>query len=197
MTTHNLNTPLTRADILQLHAGDLVYLSGTIITARDRAHERILHSPEIPFDLEGAAIYHCGPIMRRGQEGRGGNNCEGAQWTVVAAGPTTSSRLNSQTPDLLNRFHVHATIGKGGMSVTDAMRDRCVYLAYTGGCAAIAADHIDSVRDVHWLDLGMAEAVWVLDVHNFGPLIVGIDAHGRNLFSEVQERARDRLSILS
>lgn len=83
------------------------------------------------------------------------------------------------------------------MSVTDAMRDRCVYLAYTGGCAAIAADHIDSVRDVHWLDLGMAEAVWVLDVHNFGPLIVGIDAHGRNLFSEVQERVMDRLSILS
>ena len=197
MTIHNLNTPLTLSDILPLHVGDLVYLSGTIITARDRAHERILHSPEIPFDLEGAAVYHCGPIMRREHRGKGGNSCEGAQWMVVAAGPTTSSRLNSQTPDLLNRFHVHATIGKGGMSVTDAMRDRCVYLAYTGGCAAIAADHIDSVRDVYWLDLGMAEAVWVLDVHNFGPLIVGIDAHGRNLFSEVQERVMDRLSILS
>jgi fumarate hydratase subunit beta len=112
---------------------------------------------------------------------------------VIAAGPTTSSRLNSQTTDILDRFGVHAIIGKGGMSIGDAMRDRCAYLAYTGGCAAVAADHVSAVRGVHWIDLGMTEAVWVLEMRDFGPLIVGIDAYGKNLFDEVQRRAEKRL----
>lgn len=183
MTTHHLSTPLTLSDVTRLRAGDLVYLSGTVMTVRDQACNRILEASEIPFDLENAVIYHCGPIVR-GVDG---------SWEVIAAGPTTSSRLNSQTTDILDRFGVHAIIGKGGMSIADAMRGRCAYLAYTGGCAAVAADHISSVRGVHWIDLGMAEAVWVLEVRDFGPLIVGIDSHGRNLFDEVQRRAEKRL----
>lgn len=186
MATHHLSTPLTISDVTRLRAGDLVYLSGTVMTVRDRACSRILQASdasEIPFDLENAVIYHCGPIVR----GVAGS------WEVIAAGPTTSSRLNSQTTDILDRFGVHAIIGKGGMSIADAMRDRCAYLAYTGGCAAVAADHISSVRGVHWIDLGMAEAVWVLEMRDFGPLIVGIDSHGRNLFDEVQRRAEKRL----
>lgn len=189
MTTYHLSTPLTLHDIIQLHAGDLVFLSGTVLTARDRAHDRILQASEIPFDLENAVIYHCGPIIKKTDK-------TGGSWQVIAAGPTTSDRLNMQTAELLNRFDVRAIIGKGGMSVTDAMRNRCVYLAGVGGCAAIAADHIDSVRDVYWIDLGMPEAVWVFEVHDFGPLIVGIDAHGRNLFDDVQARARKRLSVM-
>ena len=186
MTTHHLSTPLTLSDVTGLRAGDLVYLSGTVLTVRDQACNRVLEASEIPFDLENSVIYHCGPIIR-GVDG---------SWEVIAAGPTTSSRLNSQTADILDRFGVHAIIGKGGMSIADAMRDRCAYLAYTGGCAAVAADHIDSVRGVHWIDLGMAEAVWVLEVRDFGPLIVGIDSHGRNLFDEVQRRAETRLSAV-
>ena len=189
MTTHHLSTPLTISDVTRLRAGDLVYLSGTVMTVRDRACNRILEASEaseIPFDLENAVIYHCGPIVR-GVDG---------SWEVIAAGPTTSSRLNSQTTDILDRFGVHAIIGKGGMSIADAMRGRCAYLAYTGGCAAVAADHISSVRGVHWIDLGMAEAVWVLEMRDFGPLIVGIDAYGRNLFDEVQRRAETRLSVV-
>jgi len=202
MATHNLHIPLTESDIVRLRAGDLVYLSGRIITARDRAHGRMLQAADrggagdggevrggVPFDLEGAVIYHCGPIMA-GTPG---------SWKVVAAGPTTSARLNAETAELLKRFRVRAVIGKGGMSisVTEAMRDRCVYLAATGGCAATAADCVDSVCSVHWIDLGMPEAVWVLDVLDFGPLVVGIDAHGRNLYHEVQARARDRLSAIA
>ncbi len=183
MTIHHLSTPLTLPAVARLHAGDLVYLSGTVMTVRDRACNRILGASDIPFDLENAVIYHCGPIVRE---------VDGS-WEVIAAGPTTSSRLNSQTADILDRFGVHAIIGKGGMSIADAMRDRCAYLAYTGGCAAVAADHIDSVRGVNWIDLGMAEAVWVLEMRDFGPLIVGIDSHGRNLFDEVQRRAEKRL----
>ena len=189
MAIHHLSTPLTISDVTRLRAGDLVYLNGTVMTVRDRACGRILaasEESEIPFDLENAVIYHCGPIVR-GAEG---------SWEVIAAGPTTSSRLNSQTTDILDRFGVHAIIGKGGMSIADAMRDRCAYLAYTGGCAAVAADHISAVRGVHWIDLGMAEAVWVLEIRDFGPLIVGIDAYGRNLFDEVQRRAEKRLSAV-
>ncbi|PXF60726.1 MAG: fumarate hydratase [Candidatus Methanogaster sp.] len=191
MTTHHLSTPLTISDVTRLHAGDLVYLNGTVMTARDRACSRILaasEASEIPFDLENAVIYHCGPIVREVDEN--------GSWDVIAAGPTTSSRLNSQTTDILDRFGVHAIIGKGGMSIADAMRDRCAYLAYTGGCAAVAAGHISSVRGVHWIDLGMAEAVWVLEVRDFGPLIVGIDSHGRNLFEEVQRRGERRMLAL-
>ena len=186
MTTHHLSAPLTLSDVTRLRAGDLVYLNGTVMTVRDRACNRILgasDASEIPFDLENAVIYHCGPIVG-GTEG---------SWEVIAAGPTTSSRLNSQTTDILDRFGVHAIIGKGGMSIGDAMRDRCAYLAYTGGCAAVAADHVSAVRGVHWIDLGMTEAVWVLEMRDFGPLIVGIDSHGRNLFDEVQRRAEKRL----
>ena len=186
MAVHHLSTPLALSDVVQLQAGDLVYLSGTVMTVRDRACDRILKASEIPFDLDNAVIYHCGPIIAKAD----------GSWKVIAAGPTTSSRLDSQTADLLDRFGVHAIIGKGGMSIADAMRDRCVYFAYTGGCAAVAADHIDSVHGVHWIDLGMAEAVWVLDVRNFGPLIVGIDTHGRNLFDEVRKRAEKRLSAM-
>jgi len=190
MTTHHLSTPLTISDVTRLRAGDLVYLNGTVMTAvRDRACSRILaasDASEIPFDLENAVIYHCGPIVR----GVAGS------WEVIAAGPTTSSRLNSQTTDILGRFGVHAIIGKGGMSIADAMRDRCAYLAYTGGCAAVAADHVSAVHSVHWIDLGMAEAVWVLGIRDFGPLIVGIDSHGRNLFDEVHRRAEKRMSVV-
>ena len=74
-------------------------------------------------------------------------------------------------------------------NVSGAMKNRCVYLAYTGGCAALAAELIKEVKTVHWLDLGMPEAVWVLTVEEFGPLIVGVDAKGKDIFAEVREKA--------
>ena len=177
---HHLTTPLTQDDIMELQAGDIVYLSGTIYTARDEAHLRILEltneDKPLPFDLEGAALYHCGPLM---QKDKGG-------WRTVAAGPTTSARMTDMTPQVLDNYNIRAIIGKGGMkNIAPVLEDRCVYLAYTGGCAALAVDMIKGVRDVHWLDLGMPEAVWVLEVENFGPLIVGVDARGRDLYGEV------------
>ncbi len=177
---HHLTTPLTRDDIMELQAGDIVYLSGTIYTARDEAHLRILELTDegkpLPFDLEGAALYHCGPLM---QKDKGG-------WRTVAAGPTTSARMTDMTPQVLDNYNIRAIIGKGGMkNIAPVLEDRCVYLAYTGGCAALAVDMIKDVRDVHWLDMGMPEAVWVLEVENFGPLVVGVDAKGRDLYEEV------------
>ena len=168
-----------------LKCGDVVYLSGTILTARDEAHARILEFSEknepLLFSLDGAAIYHCGPLMKQTEDG----------WEVVAAGPTTSARMISMTPSLLDLYDVHVLIGKGGMeSLSSSFKDRCVYLAYTGGCAALAARAIKKVKGFHWLDLGMAEAVWELEIENFGPLIVGMDSNGNDLFSDVKEKAK-------
>ena len=185
---HHLQTPMKIEDIEKLNAGDIVYISGEILTARDEAHARILEmeekGEELPFSLEGAVVYHCGPLMQKTV--KGGRE----EWKVVSAGPTTSGRMSKMTPPLLKAHNVRAIIGKGGMkNVSEAMKDRCVYLAYTGGCAALAAELIKEVKTVHWLDLGMPEAVWVLRVEKFGPLIVGIDTKGKDIFAEVREKA--------
>ncbi len=186
MTEHHLTIPLNLNEIMELTAGDIVYLSGTVYTARDEAHLRILELTDegkpLPFDLEGAVIYHCGPLMKE----------EGDGWRAVAAGPTTSARMTDMTPGLLDNYSVRAIIGKGGMKdIAPVLKDRCVYLAYTGGCAALAVDMIKDVKGVHWLELGMPEAVWVLEVQDFGPLIVGVDALGTDLFGKVMDRAGD------
>ncbi|ADI74511.1 hydro-lyase, Fe-S type, tartrate/fumarate subfamily, beta subunit [Methanohalobium evestigatum Z-7303] len=182
---HYLYTPIDKQDIMKLNTGDIVYLTGTVLTARDEAHKRILEIAEkgknLPFELNGSVVYHCGPLMKKDNGG----------WDVVAAGPTTSSRMSGMTPELLEKFNVRALVGKGGMqNVSDSMKNRCVYLAYTGGCAALAVESIKKVSNVYWLDLGMPEAVWELEIKNFGPLIVGIDAKGNDLYSEITERAK-------
>jgi len=188
---YHLQTPLKIEDIEKLNAGDIVYISGEVLTARDEAHARILEMEEkgekLPFSLEGAVIYHCGPLMQQTETG----------WKVISAGPTTSGRMSKMTPPLLKAHEVRAIIGKGGMKgVADSLKNRCIYLAYTGGCAALAAELIKEVKTVHWLDLGMPEAVWVLRVEKFGPLIVGIDAKGKDIFAEVRGKAEKVLERL-
>lgn len=184
---YHLKTPLTKEEIQELNVGDIIYLSGEILTARDEAHARMLELEEkgesLPFSLEGGVIYHCGPLMQKTDEG----------WKVLSAGPTTSGRMSKLTPSLLEAHEVRALIGKGGMKgVAPALKDKCVYLAYTGGCAALAAKLIKKVKDVHWLDLGMPEAVWVLEVEEFGPLIVGIDAKENDIFAEIRRKAEKK-----
>ncbi|WNY22791.1 hypothetical protein MmiHf6_00760 [Methanimicrococcus hongohii] len=183
--THYLKTPLSESDIVDINAGDVVYISGTIYTARDEAHLRILEydseNKALPFDLSGAAIYHCGPVMEKSENG----------WRAVAAGPTTSDRMTQMTPAVLKNHDIRVLIGKGGMEgLAETMREqKCIYLSYTGGCAALAVDMIRQVKGVSWEDLGMPEAVWELYVENFGPLIVGIDVKGNDLFKAVKEKA--------
>jgi len=188
---YHLQTPLKKEDIEKLNAGNVVYISGELLTARDEAHARILEMKEkgekLPFSLEGAVIYHCGPLMQQAESG----------WKVISAGPTTNGRMSKMTPSLLKAHDVRAIIGKGGMKgVASELENKCVYLAYTGGCAALAAELIKEVNTVHWLDLGMPEAVWVLRVEEFGPLIVGIDSKGKDIFAEVRERAEKVLEKL-
>jgi len=182
-------TPISERVIRRLRVGDQVYLSGVIITARDAAHKRIIRyiqeARDLPFSLEGSALYHCGPIVRR----------LNGEWRVLAAGPTTSMRMEPFEAELV-KMGVKVIIGKGGMG--DKTRDSLrrygsVYCAFTGGAAALAAKHVESVVDVKWLDLGMPEAVWILRVKRFGPLIVSMDSHGRSLYEEVRSEAMRNL----
>lgn len=180
-----LRTPLTEEDVRSLSIGDSVFLSGKAFTARDEAHLRALEMSRrgepLPFELKDMAVYHCGPIVEK----------EGEGWKIVAAGPTTSSRMNELEPDFIERFRPRAIIGKGGMSsgtIDACKRHGCVYLAFTGGAAVIAAKGIKKVTGAHWTDLGMPEAVWELELEDFGPLIVAIDAEGRSVYDDVAKK---------
>lgn len=188
----NITSPISEADVRSLKAGDLVSLSGELLTARDEAHLRILEllraGKELPFRLEGMAVYHCGPIMRKD-----------GQWKVVAAGPTTSARLDRLAPEVIRKCRPRLIIGKGGMSseTQEAMREvGCAYLAFPGGAAVLAAEALPEVLNVHWQDLGMPEAVWHLRAENLGPLVVAMDSHGRSLFKEVEDAVKKRSLLL-
>lgn len=185
-----LEAPLSYETVRSLRVGDVVSLSGVIYTGRDEVHLRALEmherGEELPVDLKGAALYHCGPIVKKVND----------RWIVVAAGPTTSTRMNSLEPKFIETFGVRAIIGKGGMSqsTVEVMKKcGCVYLVITGGAAVLAARDVKKVLGVQWLDLGMPEALWVLEVESLGPLIVGIDAHGNSLFKRVDEEVRKNL----
>ena len=193
MTEFKLKLPMSDEEVRRLTVGDIVYLTGTIYTARDEAHIHILEDlrkgHKIDVNLEGGAIFHCGPIMKK----------VNGRWQVVAAGPTTSSRMNSLEPEFIEKTRVKAIIGKGGMSkaVVEAMaKFGCVYLSITGGAAVLAAKGIKEVKGVYLEQLGMPEAVWILEAENFGPLIVGIDAKGNSWFERVSKEVEQRLPLV-
>jgi len=172
VTEYHLRTPLSAADVEMLHAGDVVFLSGRIHTARDKAHA-LMHRGGSPVSLQGAALYHCGPLI---QEGR-----------VLSAGPTTSGRMARYTEEILE-LGVRAIIGKGGVP-GEPFLGRAVYLAFPGGCGAAAALRL-KVCGAYLQELGMAESMWEFEADNFGPMIVAIDAHGKDLYRDVKESAQ-------
>jgi fumarate hydratase subunit beta len=170
-----ITTPPSQESIRSLKCGDIVYLSGKIFTARDAAHKKMLGERKIPFDFSSSLVlFHAGPIMKK----------EVDEWKAIAIGPTTSSRMNVCTPEAIKKFGIRAIVGKGGMDgkTIEAMKGKCVYLAFTGGCAAVGASMVNKVVSLHWPELGMAEGVWELEVENFGPLIVAVDSRGKSLY---------------
>jgi fumarate hydratase subunit beta len=190
MTDVNLTLPLDEDNVRALELGDVVTLNGMFYTARDEAHMHALdylkEGKELPVEFEGAAVFHCGPIMRK----------TNGDWELLAAGPTTSSRMNPLEPEFIEKFKVRAIIGKGGMSqpTVDAMQKfGCVYLAITGGAAIKAAMGVNKVHGVHWFELGMPEALWVLEGDNFGPLTVAIDAHGNSIYDQVGKQIEENV----
>jgi fumarate hydratase subunit beta len=193
MATYRLETPISEKDVRKLRVNDVIYITGIMVTARDAAHRRALEflkeGKPLPANLQGLAIFHCGPLVRKDED----------KWIVVAAGPTTSTRMDLFEDEFIKNFKVRVVIGKGGMGkkTTDAMKKYgAVYGAFTGGAAVLAAKAIKKVKGVEWYDLGMPEAMWILEVEDFGPSTVAIDTHGNNLFEDAQKRVEEeRLKI--
>ncbi len=186
-----LRAPLTEEQVRALKVGDVVLIHGEMFTGRDAVHAHLMKNAP-PVDLRGAVLYHCGPVML--QQGDGAQ----AQWTVKAAGPTTSSREEPYQADILRNYGVRAVIGKGGMGKkTLAALKECgaVYLNAIGGAAQFYARKIDRVLGVHLLEFGIPEAMWRLSVHDF-PAIVTMDAHGNSLHAEIEAGTGERLEEL-
>lgn len=178
-----IKTPISKEDARQLKAGDYVYLTGTIYTARDAAHKRMQEALDagksLPVPLAGNIIYYMGPSPAR--EGR----------PIGSAGPTTASRMDKYTPALLD-LGMGAMIGKGKrtQAVIDAIvRNESVYFAAVGGAGALLSQRIISSEIIAYEDLG-TEAIRKLEVVDF-PVIVVIDSEGNNLYeTAVREYAR-------
>jgi len=186
-----LCTPLSEKEIRSLNIGDYVFISGTVITARDAAHKRMMkymaEKKKLPFSLDGLVLYHCGPLVKKVKDG----------WIVLAAGPTTSMRMEPFEAEVIESLKVRFIVGKGGMGdkTRNAMkRYGAAYGVFTGGAAVLAAKHIERIVRVEWLDLGIPDAVWIFEVKRFGPIIVGMDSHGRSLYEEVKIKAMGNLS---
>lgn len=179
-----MKAPITKEDAASLQAGDYVYLTGIIYTARDAAHKRMQETldqgQELPFEISGNMIYYMGPSPAR--EGR----------PIGSAGPTTASRMDRYTPTLLD-MGLGGMIGKGKRSkeVVDAIvRNGSVYFAAVGGAGAFLSKCILSSEVVAYDDLG-TEAIRRLEIKDF-PVIVVIDGKGNNLYeTAIQEYRRE------
>jgi fumarate hydratase subunit beta len=177
-----MQTPLSKKDTKKLSVGDTVFLSGKIFTARDETHKKMLEikkkGKKIPFNPREMALFHCGPVARK----------EKNKWIIVSAGPTTSIRMESLENKFLSSFGVKLIIGKGGMgkeTLKALKKTGAVYTHFTGGAGALAAKAIKKVENVYFLDeLGIPEAAWILEVKNFGPLIVTMDAKGNSFYEK-------------
>jgi fumarate hydratase, class I len=182
-----LRTPLTEAQTRSLHVGDIVMVSGRAYTGRDAVHHHLMkHDP--PVDLNGAVLYHCGPVVAKAGDG----------WTITAAGPTTSIREEPYQADVIKRFGVRAVIGKGGMGAKTlaALKEHgAVYLNAIGGAAQFYARTIKSVDGVSLLEFGTPEAMWHLTLEDF-PAIVTMDAHGESLHKDVEQRSAAELAVI-
>lgn len=174
-----LITPLTKADLADIQAGDIVYLDGDLMTCRDVAHRRVIeYGRELPYDIRGKAILHAGPIVRPTSDGG---------YEMVSVGPTTSMRMEKFEYDFTQHTGVRVIVGKGGMGPNTERACKefgAIHCVFPAGCAVVAATEVLEIQEHHWDELGMPETLWVCKVREFGPLIVSIDANGRNLFEE-------------
>ncbi len=190
MSSKRLTFPTTEDEIRKLRAGDEVNVDGHIIGIRDRSHIRIFdEGVEPPMDLGGAFLLHTAPGVRKIGPGR---------YEKVSIGTTTSARMVRFTEGLGAKYGVRAIAGKGGLpdeAIEPMRKYGMVYFAIVGGAAALETTQIEEIEEVAWEEL-MPECLWKFRVKDFGPLTVGIDAHGNSLFHDVQERAHKKLEEL-
>lgn len=187
-TEHRLTPPLSEARVRDLRAGDAAELDGIVYGLRDATLIRIFDQGVAPpVDLAGAVVLHTAPNVTRAPDGR---------YLPLSVGTTTSMRMDRFTRPLLARYGVRGIIGKGGLSPESlaAFREHGgVYLAITGGAAALETVQIEAIEAAWWEDL-MPECLWRFRVRGLGPLVVGMDAHGGDLYAEVLAEAKSRLA---
>jgi fumarate hydratase class I len=185
-----LTLPITEEQVRALHVGDMVLLSGVLFTGRDAVHKHLFEGRSIPVDIRGSAIYHCGPVVVKQDDG---------EWSVRAAGPTTSTREEPYQAKVIENYGLRAVIGKGGMgakTLEACHKFGCVYLHSIGGAAQVMAETVKKVRGVSMLEeFGSPEAIWELEVVDF-PALVTIDAHGNSLHADVLDSSQKKLNDL-
>jgi fumarate hydratase subunit beta len=181
-----LKVPISETEIRQLKVGDEVLLSGVIVTARDAAHKLMVEEkPDfIREHLKESVIYHCGPVVKKEEDG---------SWSFVSAGPTTSAREEPYQTDVVCEYQVRGVIGKGGMGPKTAeglKKCGAVYFHAVGGAGTLIANAVKKVRTVYKLEeFGSPEAFWVIEVEDL-PLVVTMDSHGGSIHKDVEDKSK-------
>lgn len=182
----HLQAPISEEEIRKLRVGDIVVISGEIHTGRDALHKYFMEH-DSPVNLEGGVLYHCGPVIIKDEQGN---------WQVKAAGPTTSFREEPYQADIIKKFGIRAVIGKGGMGARTlaALKEHgAVYLNAIGGAAQHYAECITGVNGVDFLEFGVPEAMWHLEVKNF-TAIVTMDSTGASLHDDIEKSSLEKLA---
>lgn len=194
-----LTVPISDEEIRSLKVGDTVFLNGVIMTGRDAAHKFMVEHfikgevqpdevelyEELKKILDGGVIYHCGPVVKKHEDG---------SYSFVAAGPTTSIREEVYQADVIKHFNMKGVIGKGGMGANTlkaCQEQPAVYLHAIGGAATLIAQAVKEVLEVKKLEFGVPEAMWVIRVEDF-PVVVTMDSHGESIHDQVEARSREK-----
>jgi fumarate hydratase subunit beta len=184
-----LEAPFTEEKIRNLKVGDMVEISGVVLTGRDAVHKWLHEGNEPPVSLKDAIIYHCGPVVMKKK----------GKWVVTAAGPTTSTREEPYQAGIIEKHGLRGVIGKGGMGEKTrqaCQKFGCVYFHAVGGAAQVLAESIQEVETVYGLEkFGSPEAIWQLRVKDF-PVVVTIDAHGNSLHKDIEAESSKNLAGL-
>ena len=179
MSKKILTTPIKAEDLADIKIGDVIYLTGHIVTCRDVPHRRVVQEGrELPLDIRGGAILHAGPIIRKTGD---------KSFEMVSVGPTTSMRMEEFEREFIAKTGVRLIVGKGGMgegTMSGCKEFGAIHCVFPAGCAVVAATQVEEIESADWTELGMPETLWKCRVKEFGPLIVSIDAHGNNLFEQ-------------
>ncbi len=183
---HHLTTPLSEEMVRGLNLRDVVYLTGHIYGIRDATQRRIFDEKvKPPIDFAGYPCLHTAPNVKK----------VGSKYIKLCIGTTTSTRMEKYSPQLIKEYGARAIIGKGGLleESLKAMHEYgAVYLAIVGGAAALQTTQIEEIEAVYWEDL-FPECIWQFRVKNLGPLIVAMSSHDESIYSEIRDRAYQRL----
>lgn len=193
MSAREISLPLSKADAAVLALGEIVTVNGMLFTGRSRFHIRAIEDNVFP-PLDFAKIncfLHVGPVMRK----------EGDEWKIVTLEPTSSIRFERYGADVIRKFNLRTLIGKttmGPRTVAALQETGGVYLSKIGLCGNQLREQVVKVHAVHFLDeLGKTEATWIMEVKNFGPFFVAIDAHGNSYFENMEKDIGKHLPEIS